>query len=359
MLFLPLSAESLGIAAEALRGGLLAAFPTETVYGLGGDAFNPAALARIFEAKGRPRFDPLIVHIADREGLERVARLEALDGGGRERLDRLCAALWPGPLTLILPRRRELPDLVSAGLPTAAVRLPAHPAARELIRRSTGAVAAPSANPFGRLSPTRAEHVREGLGDKVDVILDGGRCGVGLESTVLDLAGERPRILRPGGVPREAIEALIGPVETGPPPAPPRTAAGEPGARRSPGQLSSHYAPRTPLSAHPREEMVRLFRAEGRSRPGGLRELPAGWVFFDEAARRAALAGEPGAEAAAGPAVRVLSPAGDPVEAAAALFDLLHELDRRGLSRIHVQEAPPAGLGAAINDRLRRAAARG
>jgi L-threonylcarbamoyladenylate synthase len=329
--YLPLSGESIRIAAELLRGGGLAAFPTETVYGLGGDAFNPAALARIFEAKGRPRFDPLIVHIADMDGLDRAASLEVLPGERRDQVEKLCAVLWPGPLTLVLPKRPALPDLATSGLPSVALRLPAHPAARELIRLSTGAVAAPSANPFGRLSPTRAEHVRDGLGDRVDIILDGGRCGVGLESTVLDLCGGLPRILRPGGTPRERIEALIGPVET----APPLTAPGE---LRSPGQLSSHYAPRTPLSLFRREALIRLPCRQGEGR-----------LFFSD----------PGRETwPEGAVVRVLSPRGDSAEAAASLFELLHELDGLGLEAILAEEAPPGGLGPAINDRLRRASAR-
>jgi L-threonylcarbamoyladenylate synthase len=332
-------------AAEIILAGGLAAFPTETVYGLGGDAFNNAALARIFEAKGRPRFDPLIIHIADLEGLDRIARLEALDGEARNKLGILCENLWPGPLTLILPKRPLVPDLATSGLPTAAVRLPSHPAARELIRLSTGAVAAPRANPFGRLSPTRAEHVLEGLGDKVDIILDGGRCGVGLESTVLDLSGggEMPRILRPGGVSRERIEALIGSVYA------PRTAsgaapAGSPERPLSPGQLVSHYAPGTPLFLHPPAEMIRLAPKDGE-----------GFLFFDDSSRNRWAAGTALINSAN---VRVLSAAGNTVEAAANLFETLHDMDRLGLRLIHAEKVPDEGLGPAINDRLGRAAVR-
>ncbi|MDR1318686.1 MAG: threonylcarbamoyl-AMP synthase [Treponema sp.] len=346
------SEEDLRQAAAVLSGGGLVAFPTETVYGLGGDAFNPAALARIFEVKNRPRFDPLIIHIAGLDSLERVADLSLLESGARKKLALLTARFWPGPLTLILPKRREVPDLATSGLATAALRFPDHPAARKLISLSTGAVAAPSANPFGYLSPTRAEHVRDQLGRKVDVIIDGGLSRVGVESTVLDLCGA-PRVLRPGGVAREDLEALIGPVLTGPAGAPARP-ADTAGGFRSPGQLKSHYAPRSPLLVHPREEMPVLTGAEGEA-----------LLFFDGGTRdewRAARAGRAGAVSrdvlsVSPPLVRVLSEKGNPLEAAAGLFEILHELDRPGLVRIHAQLAPEQGLGAAINDRLLRAAA--
>jgi L-threonylcarbamoyladenylate synthase len=332
---LSITDSDISVAAEALAAGLLVAFPTETVYGLGGDAFRPRTLARIFEAKGRPRFDPLIVHIADLGALDRLADLSSLDGEARRKAAALSSRLWPGPLTLILPKRPELPDLATSGLPTVAVRFPDHPAAQRLISLSTGAVAAPSANSFGRLSPTRAEHVAADLGDKVDLILDGGPTRVGLESTVLDLcAGGEPRILRPGGVSREQIEALIGPVSL--------SGGAAPGAPRSPGQLPGHYAPRAPLSLHRREAMAALPYDE-----------TAGCLFFSGASRDAWARAR---RLAPGPHLLALSEAGDTTEAAANLFDLLHILDALGLSRIHAEEAPPAGLGAAINDRLSRAA---
>ncbi|GHU02205.1 threonylcarbamoyl-AMP synthase [Spirochaetia bacterium] len=345
MALVPITAGSLQTAAEIILAGGLVAFPTETVYGLGGDAFNSAALARIFEAKGRPRFDPLIIHIADLEGLDRIARLEALDGEARNKLETICKNLWPGPLTVILPKRPEVPDLATSGLPTAAVRLPSHPAARELIRLSAGAVAAPSANPFGRLSPTRAEHVLAGLGDKVDIILDGGRCGVGLESTVLDLSGggAMPRILRPGGVSREQIEALIGPVAVQ------GAMTGATTERPlSPGQLLSHYAPGTALYLHSPAEMILL-------KP----EKDEGYLFFDDSSRNRWADG-----AASGTAltnsvnIRSLSAVGNTIEAAANLFETLHDMDRMGLRLIHAEKAPDEGLGPAINDRLGRAAIR-
>jgi L-threonylcarbamoyladenylate synthase len=332
---LSISDGNIALAAAALRGGGLVAFPTETVYGLGGDGFNPAALARIFQAKERPRFDPLIIHIAALEGLDPLADLEALGLERRDQVRRLCRRLWPGPLTLILPKRRAVPDLATAGLPTVAVRFPDHPAARKLIALSTGAVAAPSANPFGRLSPTRAEHVQAGLGDRVDLILDGGRTRVGLESTVLDMTGPVPRLLRPGGCPQGEIEALIGPVDS---------SGG--GPVNAPGQLKSHYAPRTPLTLHDPEKLAALEYETG-----------AGYLFFCGASRERWSRRLPSAGPA--PLSRVLSGEGDGVEAAAKLFDTLHELDRLDLSRIHAEEAPPSGLGPAINDRLRKAAAAG
>jgi L-threonylcarbamoyladenylate synthase len=336
MPILKISDETLGLAAEVISGGGLVAFPTETVYGLGGDAFNPAALARIFEAKGRPRFDPLIVHIAAVEALEAVADPGLLDAAARGRLAALAEHFWPGPLSLILPKRKAVPDLATSGLPTVAVRLPAHDAARRLIQLSTGAVAAPSANPFGYLSPTRAEHVMEMLGEKAGLILDGGPSQVGLESTVLDVCHDPPRLLRPGGTPREAIESLIGPVASGP------ADSGE--GMASPGLLKSHYAPRVPLAAHGIETLCQ--------EPGLAGDA---FLFFDGASRDAWLSAQGQNKRAA--AIEVLSETGSLLEAAAGLFGALHKLDRGGVKRIRAQLAPEEGLGAAINDRLRRAAA--
>ena len=337
---LKVSDESIAEAAAILSRGGLVAFPTETVYGLGGDAFNPEALARIFQAKGRPRFDPLIVHIADPETLGQVADLSPLDAAAREKLSLLTRNLWPGPLTLVLPKRRAVPDLATSGLPTVAVRLPAHETARRLIALSTGAIAAPSANPFGYLSPTLAEHVTETLGDKIDLVLDGGPSRVGLESTVLDLCGERPTILRPGGTPREAIEALIGPVHTGP-----GTDDRQTDGLPSPGMMKSHYAPRSPLAVHDGESILAL--PQSGASPKG----ETAFLFFDGATRDAWLSRHPEGKAR----VAVLSQGGDAVEAAARLFQALHELDRLNPGLIHAQLAPDHGLGQAINDRLRRA----
>ncbi|GHU69055.1 threonylcarbamoyl-AMP synthase [Spirochaetia bacterium] len=333
----PVNEKNLALAAAAICRGDLAAFPTETVYGLGADAFNPSALAKIFEAKQRPRFDPLIIHIADIAALENIADLSRLDLSVREKIRRLSAALWPGPLTLILPKKPLVPDLATSGLATAAIRFPSHPAAQALIRLSTGAVAAPSANRFGCLSPTTAEHVAEQLGDKVDIILDGGRSSVGVESTVLDMTHDTPRILRPGGISRDQIEAVIGPVDVG--------GDTDSNTVTAPGQLKSHYAPGVPLTVHRREEMIALDD-----------EAATGYLFFDGTSRDTWLAAE--CQKDAGRHIRVLSEKGDAVEAAANLFAILHEMDWPGLSGIRAEFAPAGGLGDAINDRLSRAAAK-
>jgi L-threonylcarbamoyladenylate synthase len=313
--------------AAALASGFLVAFPTETVYGLGADAFNQGALAKIFEAKGRPRFDPLIIHIAELKTLDRIADVSLLDKNTAERLSILSERLWPGPLTLILPKRREVPDLATSALPTAAIRFPSHPVAQKLIQLSTGAVAAPSANLFGRLSPTRASHVKAQLGDKVDFIIDGGKTQVGLESTVLDLSRGVPNVLRQGGTELEKIEALIGHVEL---------PCGSPSAAPlSPGQLKSHYAPRTPLFVCKKGEINTIPFAPGEGR-----------LYFSH----------PEGEGIIAERTRILSETGNVTEAAAKLFDCLHELDCLGLEFIRAEEAPYSGLGEAINDRLRRAA---
>lgn len=296
-------------AAALLAEGRLVAFPTETVYGLGADALLGQAVAAIFDAKGRPRFNPLIVHVASPEAARRL--IELGDEGRR-----LAAAFWPGPLTLVGPMRADagVADLVTAGLPTLAVRVPEHPLALALLRAVGGPVAAPSANPSGRISPTTADHVLEGLSGRIAAVLDGGPCAVGLESTIVGVAGE-PSLLRPGGLPAEAIEAALGR---------PLAAAGE--GITAPGQLASHYAPAARL------------RLEAESpRPGEL------WLGFGPS---------PGAELN-------LSPTGDLHEAAANLFAHLRALDARaGPGRtIAVAPVPHRGLGAAINDRLARAAA--
>ncbi len=295
-------------AVAALAQGRLVAFPTETVYGLGADSTSDAAVARVYEAKGRPVFNPLIAHVP---GLAEAEALVVMPESGRK----LARVFWPGPLTLVLKRRDSCPVslLASAGLDTLAVRVPDHPVAQRLLRAAGRPLVAPSANPSGQLSPTTAAHVREALGDKVQVILDGGACRVGVESTVVDLSGDRPALLRPGGVTSEAIEAIVGPL----------TSAGE-GPLRSPGQLESHYAPVLP---------VRLGATEAR--PG-----------------EALLAFGPTAGG-----VRNLSPSGDLTEAAANLFAFLRALDRPEHSAIAVMPIPEQGLGRAINDRLRRAAA--
>jgi len=309
--------------ARTLRDGGLVAFPTETVYGLGANAFDARAVARVFEVKARPSFDPLIVHLSEGSDLGRVV------AGDDPRVERLGARFWPGPLTLVLPRRPDLPEIVTAGLDTVGVRVPAHPAARALIRAAGTPVAAPSANPFGYVSPTTAEHVVELLGQAVDLILDGGPCGVGLESTIVSLAAPEPTLLRPGGVSREELEDALGaPLVRAPAPAERPLA---------PGQLERHYATRTPL----------------RILPGPAAPLPAG------AGRVGLLAWSAAPRGRGYAAVEILAPDGRPTTAAAGLFAALRRLDAAGLDTIVAEPCPERGLGLAIMDRLRRSSARG
>jgi L-threonylcarbamoyladenylate synthase len=320
--------ENLRLAAECLGRGELVAFPTETVYGLGAHAFRPEALARVFEAKRRPFFDPLIVHVGDPGQAEQVcARIDA-------RARRLMDRFWPGPLTLVLPKGDAVPDIAVSGLPTVAVRMPDHPVALALLRACGFPVAAPSANPFGRLSPTAAAHVAAHFEEGLSLILDGGPCAVGVESTILSLEGETPVILRAGGLSREDIEAVAGPVALS---ASPAGSGADPGHPLAPGQLPSHYAPRTPL---------RLLPGPGPVRPAAPADGPTGLLAFRG----------PAPEGFAGP-VEILSPAGDLREAAARLFACLHRLDGLGLARILAEPVPEEGLGLAIMDRLRKAAA--
>jgi L-threonylcarbamoyladenylate synthase len=332
MEILSTSESDLRRAGKALAEGLLVAIPTETVYGLGANAFDERAVARVFEAKARPNFDPLIVHIASLDTVEQVATVPS------EKARRLMKALWPGPLTLIMPKRPEIPGIVSAGLSTVAVRFPSNEVAQAVIRYSGVPVAAPSANPFGYLSPSTARHVADFLGDKVDFIVDGGPCAIGVESTVLDVTQEPPRVLRPGGMPVESIEAVIGPVAIGV-----KVAADADGAPapQSPGQLKSHYAPHTPLYLLPEG---RILDSEPRGRAVAL-------VFSSEGER--ALRGSPLSRRFS--EIRVLSPSGDFLEASAALFSILHVLDLEGLDEIWAERLPERGLGRAVNDRLYKA----
>jgi L-threonylcarbamoyladenylate synthase len=302
-------AEGIARAARLLAAGALVAFPTETVYGLGADARSDLAVARIFEAKGRPSFNPLIVHLSDLAAVETVAHLTP-------RARDLGQAFWPGPLTLVLPvRDGAVSPLVTAGLPTVAVRVPAHPLAQALLRAFGGPIAAPSANPSGRVSPTRADHVLDGLAGRIAAVLDGGPCAVGVESTILQ-ADPDPVLLRPGGLPVEALEAALGH---------PLAVAGDADRPTAPGQLASHYAPGA---------AVRL-NAAGAAPDDVL-------VGFGPV-----------------PGVLNLSPTGDLVEAAARLFHTLREADRLAgpEGRVAFAPVPDHGLGRAINDRLRRAAA--
>ncbi|HTB34866.1 MAG TPA: L-threonylcarbamoyladenylate synthase [bacterium] len=318
---------TLAEAVAILRQGGLVAMPTETVYGLAADAFNAAACARIFEVKARPTFDPLIVHLASAGWLDRVADVDGL-GARVDLVERLVARFWPGPLTLVLPKAAAIPGIVTSGLDSVAVRVPAHPVALELLRALDRPLAAPSANRFGELSPTKPQHVLLGLGAAVPLILDGGPCSVGVESTIVDLSGPEPRLLRPGGLPREVIEEVLGfSLPSGP------AVLERPLA---PGQLASHYAPGTPLRLLAKAAAVDS-GAEG-----------VGLLSFT---------GAPGHHHYG--AVEVLSPDGSLAEAAARLFDCLHRLDGRRLERIDAEPVPAQGLGLAIMDRLQKASAKG
>lgn len=305
----PADAAGIAEAAALLAGGGIAAIPTETVYGLAADAANGAAVAAVYAAKGRPAFNPLIVHVADRAMAGRYAVFDPL-------AEQLAAAFWPGPLTLVLPLQPDAPvaSLVTAGLDTIALRVPAHRAMQGVIRALDRGVAAPSANASGRLSPTRADHVLQSLQGRVPLILDAGACAAGLESSIVGLAGNQPTLLRQGAIAAEDIARIVGT---------PMPLAEETAAIAAPGMLLSHYAPRLPIrldavTASPREFHIGF-----------------GAVAGDE----------------------TLSATGNLAEAAARLFDLLHRADASGRSAIAVAPVPARGLGAAINDRLRRAAA--
>lgn len=307
-------------AAQLLRDGGLVAIPTETVYGLAAHALDPLAVARVFAAKARPKFDPLIVHVPEREALaDLVSEFPATAA-------KLADAFWPGPLTMVLPKRELVPDIVTAGLSTVAIRIPDHPVAQALLREAGIPLAAPSANPFGRLSPTTAAHVREQLGDAVDFILDGGPCRVGVESTVVQVSGDQVQLLRPGGVTLEELEAVVGEVVIPPSDAHPSTAA-----QPSPGTLPQHYAPRTPLILSTSDE-----------------DLTAG-------KRIGLLCLTAPENVEAYTAMEELSPTGNLTVAAANFFAALRRLDDAGLDVIVAQPLPDEALGRALNDRLSRA----
>ncbi len=304
-------------AAAILRAGGLVAFPTETVYGLGANALWAEAVAKVFAAKGRPSFDPVIVHVADPGEAAKLWReVPPL-------AQKLMERFWPGPLTLVLPKQDVVPDIVTAGLPTVAVRMPAHPVALALIREAGVPIAAPSANRFGRLSPTHHEAVLEQLGEAIDAVLAGGATPVGIESTVVSLVENPPRVLRPGGTPIEALREYIPDLRVEPPQGP----------SASPGTLPRHYRPSTPL-----------FLWERGAPAGGeaLERSRCGFLAFQQAWEGFAQ-------------VEVLSARGDLVEAAARFFALLRKLDRAGLAAIVAEPVPERGLGLAIMDRLRRA----
>ena len=305
-------------AARIIRNGGLVAFPTETVYGLGADALNANAVARIFEVKARPRIDPLIVHVEDPKAAERYGRIP-------KSARALASKFWPGPLTLIVDKKPLVPHIVTAGLETVAIRVPAHPAALALIREAGCAIAAPSANPFGYVSPTDAGHVAEQLGDAIELILDGGPCSIGVESTILSLTDRIPCVLRTGGTPIESLESVIGKVDF-------RIASCK--LPHAPGQMTRHYATHTPLVIA--DESTENLRPDERAGLLSLRRPRAPQKYH---------------------AVEILSPSGDFREAAANLFRALRHLDSLGLDRIIARPMAETGLGLAIMDRLRRCAA--
>jgi L-threonylcarbamoyladenylate synthase len=317
--------EVIARAAALLRAGRLVAFPTETVYGLGANALDPSAVARVFEAKGRPDWNPLIVHVPDAESAR------ALVTRWPDAADRLAQRFWPGPLTLVLPKRAVVPDAVTAGLGAVALRVPAHPVALAILRAAAVPVAAPSANRSGELSPTSAEHVRKGLGERVDLIVDGGPTTVGIESAVVDLTGDSPALLRPGRIAMDQIEAVIGPVALGV-----RVAPGTP--RHSPGLADRHYAPRAQLqliaTATDAVRAVERARGEGRRTGAVLRSL------------------------AAPPADEVRRLPADPVGYAEGLYAALHALDDAGCDVIVAEMVPNGAEWAGARDRLERAAVR-
>ena len=310
------NSESIQQAAEIIKRGGLVAFPTETVYGLGADGLNPIAIAKIFEVKKRPSFNPLIFHIADKDSLEKFSPIK------NEKVDRLINKFWPGPLTLVLPKTKIVPDIVTSGNPTVAVRMPNHPIALQLIEACGTPIAAPSANKFGHLSPTEASHVAKYLGDKVDMILDGGKSSVGVESTIIQFHENEFYLLRPGGLSKEDIEKEVGKIKIG---------KLNPDKPNAPGQLPFHYSPQTPLKFFNKRLLNK------RKKIGAL--------FFKENKTDFAFAD-----------VKILSAGGDLREAAANLFSHLHELEKSNLDLILVEPVEEKGLGRAIMDRLRKAA---
>jgi L-threonylcarbamoyladenylate synthase len=304
-------------AAEMLRAGNLVAFPTETVYGLGANALDAAAVARIFEAKGRPQSSPIIVHVSSREMARQVV------AEWPQRAEDLAQRFWPGPLTLVLRKQPTVPDLVTAGLPTVGIRMPSHPVALALIEAAQVPVAAPSANRFTQLSPTTAEHVRESLGDRVDYILDGGACTVGIESTVLALSGDHAILLRPGGISRDAIEAVIGAVESAP------EITANAAAHPAPGMHARHYSPHTTLVLAPGGEVPN----DGKGAYLRLNRNPSR------------------------PVVEIVQMPSSAPAYATRLYDTLHRLDSSHYDWIAVETPPGDVAWEAVLDRLRRAAA--
>lgn len=303
-------------AAGIIKTGGLVAFPTETVYGLGADGMNPIAAAKIFEAKNRPSFNPLILHIAEKEWLENICRVN------NDLVHKLIDKFWPGPLTLVLPKKDTVPEIITAGNPTVAVRMPDHPVALELIKQAATPVAAPSANIFTKLSPTTAKHVAKQLGDRIDMILDGGKCQVGVESTIISFENDTVYLLRPGGLPVEEIEIVTGKIMR-------KTATEKPEA---PGMLPFHYAPSVPIyfldeidpSKFEDKKTGALFLREAHNIPG----------LFDS---------------------KILSSSGNLAEAAGSLFSALHDFENEEIEIIFAEKIDETGLGKAIMDRLQKA----
>jgi L-threonylcarbamoyladenylate synthase len=310
------TSDSIERASEIIRRGGLVAFPTETVYGLGADGLNPIAVAKIFESKKRPTFNPLILHIADKNNLTNLVHIND------ERIERLIDKFWPGPLTLVLPKHEIVPDIVTSGNSTVAVRMPNHSVALELIKKCGTPIAAPSANKFGNLSPTEASHVYKSLGDTVDMILDGGKCSVGVESTILQFTGENVLLLRPGGLSVEEIENEIGKV---------KSVTKFSIRPNSPGQLLHHYSPSIPLYFLTQENLEKYT------------DKKIGVLFFSSVNIKHNFT-----------SIKILSEKGDMKEAAANLFKHLHDLEKEEIDLILAEPIKEEGLGRAIMDRLKK-----
>ena len=308
---------SVSEAARLLKAGEVVAIPTETVYGLAGNAFEPKALAKIFAAKERPTFDPLIVHIAD------IAQLTDIAKDIPDSAYRLAEAYWPGPMTIILPKKDCIPDLCTSALPSVAVRFPSHPVAQAIIKESGLPLAAPSANLFKHVSPTSAEHVAAQLADRIAGIVDGGPCSVGVESSIISLTGEKPTVLRPGAITPEMFAKVLGDVAI-------KESTSKPGQPMlAPGQCDTHYRPQVPLYYG---------------------EVPAGYTLPEHTVRIAF-----GSQAGPIPATVNLSATGDMVEATSKLYAFMHDLDKTEYDLILVDPIPNTGVGMALNDRLKRA----
>ncbi len=310
--------ETITRAAEMIRSGKLVVFPTETVYGLGADALNPEAVIKIFEAKERPKFDPLIVHIADESQLNDLCR------DINDTAKKLIKNFWPGPLTIILKKKEIIPDIVTSGLPTVAIRMSSHAVARELIKKSKCPIAAPSANKFSYITPTTAKTVFEQISNKVDMILDDGRSDIGIESTIISVT-EEPVILRPGGLAIEEIEKLIGKIKS----------AKSKGKIEAPGQMKKHYAPNTEMEFFTSETVLPENKNLGLIAFKSLPENKDRFESFES--------------------IEILSPKGDLHEAARNLFSVMYKLDKQKLDKIYVEKVPEKGIGIAIMDRLKKA----